>query len=124
MRNTTGLKKGNWVEGVSGNPKGRPPKTISAYLKEYGNAVSIDVKLTILTTSGKIIEKVIKVNSGSTNREWTTTINEAIAATMIQGALSGDLGMIKEVLARTEGSVKQDIAIDSNSTEKVTIKWQ
>jgi len=105
-------------KGVSGNPKGRPPKTVTEYLREYGEASSIDGKITITTTAGKVIEKVIKADVTSPDKERIMTINGAVGLTVLQGALSGDLGMIKEYLDRTEGKAKQEIKLESDNTNR------
>ncbi len=110
MANKQNLQpKPPWQKGVSGNPNGRPPKTITEYLREYGSATKIDATVKITKSDGKEYTKVIKLES-------KTTINELVGLTLIQAALAGDLGSQKELLDRTEGKAKQELKINSENT--------
>lgn len=109
MANKETLQPKPWKKGVSGNPKGRPVKTITEYLREYGAAKSINATIKITKSDGKEITKVIKLESA-------TTINELVGLTLIQQAIAGDLGSQKELLDRTEGKAKQELRIESENT--------
>ena len=110
MANNKNLEnRKSWKSGQSGNEKGRPPKTITEYLREYGSATKIDATVKITKSDGKEYTKVIKLESA-------TTINELVGLTLIQAALAGDLGSQKELLDRTEGKAKQELKINSENT--------
>jgi len=110
VANNENLKnRKSWKKGQSGNEKGRPVKTITEYLREYGSATKIDATVKITKSDGKEYTKVIKLESA-------TTINELVGLTLIQAALAGDLGSQKELLDRTEGKAKQELKINSENT--------
>ncbi|GAB3889939.1 hypothetical protein GCM10028803_00490 [Larkinella knui] len=90
--------------GQSGNPGGRPVGHITTFLKEFGNAS--DIEFTIIKTD---VEGTVKKSSSKLSTGDRQTINQAIAARLLQLALNGDLKAIKEVLNRTEGRVPQPI---------------
>ncbi len=82
-------------KGQSGNPNGRPKKTMTNILNELLNSNKIEIELTI---NGETKDIDITTKQG---------INTAIAAKLVEKALQGDLGAIKEINERTEGKVKE-----------------
>ncbi len=78
---------------------------ISGYLREYGDAHELNFIIELTTRSGQ--KKVIKADLKSDK-----TINQAVAAQLLQKALAGDLMSIKEVMDRTEGKSHQHIDLD------------
>lgn len=103
------IPENRWQQGISGNPKGRPPKTITEFLREYGNATRIDGTVNITDGKGKVYQKVIKLESDK-------TINELVSIALVEAALNGDLASQKELLDRTEGKAKQEYRIESENT--------
>ncbi|MGV3556923.1 DUF5681 domain-containing protein [Larkinella arboricola] len=102
MANNENLKP--FAKGQSGNPGGRPVGHITNFLNEFGN--SSDIEFTIIKTNskGEKSESTSRLSTGDRQ-----TINQAIAARLLQLALNGDLKAIREVLNRTEGRVPQPI---------------
>ena len=82
-------------KGEVANPNGRPKKTITTILQELLNSNKIEIELVI---NGETKDIDITTKEG---------INTAIAAKLIEKALQGDLGAIKEINDRTEGKVKE-----------------
>jgi hypothetical protein len=103
---TNGFKKGQ-----SGNPNGRPKKTMTNILNELLNSNKIEIELVI---NGETKDIDITTKQG---------INTAIAAKLIEKALQGDLGAIKEINDRTEGKAKeQDTTEIKEQPINITIK--
>lgn len=93
-----------FAEGQSGNVHGRPKGPITQFLREFGDADEL-VFTIIKTKDGKTSDPVVaKLSTGG-----TMSINQSIAARLLQLALSGDMKAIREVLNRTEGRVPQPI---------------
>lgn len=113
---TTHNEKTRFPTGVSGNPKGRPPKTITEFLREYGNATKIDGTINITDGKGKVYQKVIKIESDK-------TVNELVGISLLEAALNGDLASQKELLDRTEGKAKQEYKIETHQSEERIIEW-
>jgi hypothetical protein len=95
-----------WKPGQSGNPKGRPPKSITQVLAEIGDGTSIDGVLEIRDKEGKITRIVIDAESRKTRKGRIRTLKYMVGARLYQLALSGDLGAIKEINNRLDGAVK------------------
>ena len=93
--------KTQFKKGQVANPKGQPKKTMTTILQELLNSNKIEIELVI---NGETKDIDITTKEG---------INTAIAAKLIEKALQGDLGAIKEINDRTEGKVKeQDTVIN------------
>ncbi|MCX6217642.1 DUF5681 domain-containing protein [Spirosoma sp.] len=95
--------------GESRNPTGRPKGPITQFLREFGDATEIEFSITI-TKPGKdgAVEKSRSSASISTGQQ---TINQAVAARLLQMAMNGDIKAIREVLNRTEGRVPHPIVV-------------
>lgn len=88
---------------ISGNPNGRPPAPISKLLRELGEKSNIECEITYVDSNGeKVTQKIGTQAKGK-------SINHAIAAMMLDKALSGDIAFLKEVLNRQEGAPQQKI---------------
>lgn len=98
-----GREQSQFKPGQSGNPAGRPVGHITKFLREFGE--SIDLQFTIERTDAT----GAKTKASSHLSTSQQTINQAIAARLLQMALNGDIKAIKEVLNRTEGRVPQPI---------------
>lgn len=83
--------------------RGRKKKTVSDFLKEYGDGSKIEYEIT--TTDSKNKNKTIKgvIDGGQ------SSINELIAVTIIKNAIQGDNKSINTLLDRTEGKVAQNL---------------
>jgi len=102
-------KDTQFPKGVSGNPKGRPPKSITDFLREYGSATKIDGTVNITNGKGEVYQKVIKIESDK-------TVNEMVGISLLEAAINGDLASQKELLDRTEGKARQELKINSENT--------
>lgn len=113
-----------WEKGVSGNPKGRPPKTATAFMREFGDADLIDVSIRIRRSNGEEVIKRIDAETMKDKKGRTVTLNKVLAATMWQQAIAGDLASQKELLNRMEGAVGKESPEQENneSTDAETIK--
>lgn len=80
----------NFPKGVSGNPKGRPPKTITAIMRELGEGTLLDCKMRMLF-KGEIITKEIDFQSLENKRKYVATLNEIVATKVVQQAIAGDI---------------------------------
>lgn len=80
--------------------KGRPKKSVSDWLKEYGEAEEINFKI-VVSKNGEE-----KVQQGAIKSE--TSINNLIAVTILKNAIQGDSKAISTLLDRTEGKVPQN----------------
>lgn len=111
MANNENLKPQPFKDGFDPrrNIKGRPPKSITDFLREYGNATKIDGTVNITKANGEVYQKVIKLESDK-------SVNELVGISLIEAAISGDLASQKELLDRTEGKAKQELRIESENT--------
>lgn len=114
------INKGKeFPKGVSGNPKGRPPKTATEFMREFGESELIDVSIRVRKSNGEEVIKRIDAETMKDKKGRTVTLNKVLAATMWQQAIAGDLATQKELLNRTEGVVSKEN--DSlNDTNKLT----
>lgn len=83
--------------------RGRKGKTVSEFLKEYGNGNRIEFEITSYDSKNKKKTVKGKIESGE------ASINELIAVTIIKNALNGDNKSISTLLDRTEGKVAQNV---------------
>jgi len=81
-------------KGVSGNPKGRPPKTINAIMRELGEGTLLDCKYRFLH-NGEIITRSIDFESLENKRKYKATINEIVGSQVIKQAIAGDVASQK-----------------------------
>lgn len=111
MEDTVGYgqppKETQFGPGNNANPNGRPKGPITQFLREYGDAA--ELRLEIETVNSKGEKKVQKAELTTGGQQ---TINQAIAARLLQMALGGDMKAIREVLNRTEGRVSQPISLN------------
>lgn len=83
-----------WKSGESGNPKGRPPKTINAIMRELGEGTLLDCKYRFLH-NGEIITRSIDFESLENKRKYKATINEIVGSQVIKQAIAGDVASQK-----------------------------
>jgi hypothetical protein len=103
-----GFEKGNKVgkQFTSENQpenRGRKGKTVSEFLREYGEGSRIEFEIVSYDSNNK--KKTVKGSIESKE----ATINELIAVTIIKNALNGDNKAITTLLDRTEGKVPQNL---------------
>ncbi|GAB4042622.1 DUF5681 domain-containing protein [Spirosoma litoris] len=101
--------------GHSGNPNGRPKGHITTFLQEFGNSDELVFTIT-KTSNGTKSESTARLSTNGTQ-----TINQAIAARLLQMALAGDIKAIKEILNRTEGRVPQPLNIGGQSANPMRV---
>ncbi|QMW06384.1 DUF5681 domain-containing protein [Spirosoma foliorum] len=102
--------------GQSGNPGGRPKGPITQFLRELGDSDELEITL-VKTKNGERGDPV--KSTLSTNGEQT--INQFIAARLLQMAMGGDIKAIKEVLNRTEGRVPQPIKLGGDANNPLGV---
>lgn len=109
-----------FLPGQSGNPTGRPKGPITQFLREFGSATQIRFTIEIdkVDRTGKP-EKSVSTATISTGEQ---TINQAIAARLLQMAMNGDIKAIREVLNRTEGRVPHPIAVSRSVDQGAELK--
>lgn len=98
--------------------RGRGGKTVSEFLKEYGE--------------GNRIEFEIKVFKGDSNKptiqkgsiESQTSINQLIATTIIKNAIQGNDKAMNTYLERTEGKVAQNLNLGGQEENYEPIKFK
>lgn len=90
MANKETLQPKPWKKGESGNPKGRPPKTITAIMRELGEGTLLDCKYRIWH-NGEIITRAIDFESLENKRKYKATINEIVGSQVIKQAIAGDV---------------------------------
>lgn len=103
-------------KGQSGNPatqfsstnqpknRGKKGKSISEFLREFGEAKSVEYEIKI-TKGGETKTKKGKIES-------ETTLNEVVATTLLTKAMTGDLRAVDIVLNRVEGKPTQKVEVD------------
>lgn len=110
MANDSNLKP--FPPGVSGNPAGRPKGPISQILRELGESSELTFSITKTDKEGKQTTATATLSTGEKQ-----SINEAIAAKLLQMAMNGDMKAIREVLNRTEGRPHQSITLNKGADE-------
>lgn len=93
---------------------GRKGKPVSQWLREYGEAKELEFEVIVTKTNGDQKRQKGKVESA-------TTLNQLLAVTMINKAVSGDLKALTAYLDRTEGKPVQ--AIEMKQTPVKTAKY-
>ena len=113
-------------KGKSGNPttqfssnnqpknRGRKGKSISEFLREFGEAKSVEYEIKV-TKGGET-----KIKKGKIESE--TTLNEVVATTLLSKAMNGDLRAINIVIDRNEGKPKQSVEVELPQFPDMTIK--
>lgn len=104
-----------WKKGQSGNPLGRPKKhscftDIARHLLE---SKKIDIAYTFPTKEGKLLTRHMHMESDK-------TMYHGLIAALIKEGLDGNIGAIKELIDRTEGSPKQ--IVENSGEMKLTIR--
>lgn len=102
---TTGIirdEQGRFIEGVSGNPDGRPPETIQ--------------------------DKIVKKATKELIAEYKEALGESlplIKPILIAKALEGDMSAIKEIHDRVMDKAKQstDITSDGEKIQPILVKF-
>jgi len=84
--------------------RGKKGKSISEFLREFGEAKSVEYKIKV-TKGGETKTKKGKIES-------ETTLNEVVATTLLSKAMNGDLRAINIVLDRIEGKPKQSLEVE------------
>ena len=114
QNNTNGFEKG-----VSGNPKGRPPKTITAIMRELGEGTLLDCKMRMMF-KGEIITKSIDFESLENKRKYVATINEIVASTVIKQAIAGDVASQKILIEAQNPIAAKEDGVESIQPPSVT----
>ncbi len=98
--------------------RGRKGKTVSEFLKEYGdgNRIEFEIKVYKGGSSKPTIQK------GSIESE--TSINQLIATTIIKNAIQGDNKAMTTYLERTEGKVAQNLNLGGQEENHQPIKFK
>lgn len=115
MANEQNLQpKPPWKKGESGNPKGRPPKTINAIMRELGEGTLLDCKYRF-EHKGEIIERSISFESIDNKRKYKAAINEVVASQVIKQAIAGDI-QSQKLLIESQSTDSAD-----NTPQQITI---
>ena len=80
-----------WKPGQSGNPKGRPPLVLSDVIRRRLQSSAAT------SQRGKDLAEKLTMDSD------TATLGDVLMEAVIELALAGDLGAIKEILDRVDG---------------------
>lgn len=83
------------------------PKSITNYLKDFGESKSISFHIEMTNTAGAT--SILKGKLAGKGKNGT--INQIIATQLLAKAVKGDLRAIQELLDRTEGKPKQAIEL-------------
>ena len=94
--------------------RGRKAKTVSEFLKEYGEGNKIEFEIKVFKDG----LKKPKVQKGTIESE--TSINELMAVTIIKNAIQGDNKAMTTYLERTEGRVTQNLKHSGDPDNPVT----
>lgn len=81
--------------------KGRKGKSVSEFLKEFGEGNKVEFEITVHKDGKK------KTQKGCIQSQ--TTINELIAVTLINNVIKGDGKALSTYLERTEGKLQQNL---------------
>lgn len=98
--------------------RGRKGKTVSEFLKEYGEGNRIEYEIKIYKDNSKRPT----IQKGSIESE--TTINQLIATTIIKSAIQGNDKALNTYLERTEGKVAQNLNLGSQDDTIEPIKFK
>lgn len=115
QNNTNGFEKG-----VSGNPKGRPPKTITAIMRELGEGTLLDCKYRFLH-NGEIITRSIDFESLENKRKYKATINEIVGSQVVKQAIAGDVQSQKMLIEAQNPTVAANDKIESIQPPNITV---
>ena len=94
--------------------RGRKAKTVSEFLKEYGEGNKIEFEIKVYKDG----LKKPKVQKGTIESE--TSINELMAVTIIKNAIQGNDRAMTTYLERTEGRVTQNLKHSGDPDNPVT----
>lgn len=95
---------------------GRKSKSVSEFLKEYGESNEVEFEITLIKDGKK------KVQKGSIKSK--ASINQLIAITIAKNAIQGDNKAITTFLDRTEGKVAQKVNHGGQEDNPIEIKNQ
>ena len=110
-----GNKEGNrFTSDNQPENRGRKAKTVSEFLKEYGEGNKIEFEIKVYKDG----LKKPKVQKGTIESE--TSINELMAVTIIKNAIQGDNKAMTTYLERTEGRVTQNLKHSGDPDNPVT----
>lgn len=96
---------------------GRKGKTVSEFLKEFGENKKIEFEIKLFKDD---LEKPYKVKKGKVESE--STINEVLAITLINKAISGDGKAMDTYLDRTEGKVSQNLNLGGQEDNPIQVE--
>ena len=101
--------KTSFKKGVSGNPKGRPPKDrcVSNLVQAFGKSKSVKVCYTVYDPDGTTSKEQFKLNSDS-------SLLHALVARLYSEALSGNMIAAKEIIDRIDGKAPQSMDLTSD----------
>ncbi|WP_020603239.1 hypothetical protein [Spirosoma spitsbergense] len=95
---------------------GRKSGPITQFLREYGDVSELKFTIEKVNKDGEFSVTTTQLSTGSSQ-----TINQAIAARLLQQALNGDIKAIKEILNRTEGRVPQPIRLGDKDGNPLSV---
>ncbi|WNI34686.1 hypothetical protein [Chryseobacterium sp. SG20098] len=95
---------------------GRKSKSVTEFLKEYGDSNEVTFEITVVKDGKK------KVQKGSIKS--AASINQLIAITITKNAIQGDNKAITTFLDRTEGKVAQKVNHGGQEDNPIEIKNQ
>jgi len=90
-------------KGKSGNPKGRPPKTITEYLRIFGESREIKTSVVVVDNKGEERTIVVNLKSSGDPRKVRPVFNEILAGVLWAQAISGDPSAQRTILERLDG---------------------
>jgi hypothetical protein len=108
MANEKNLKPFRDGDDARRNTTGANSKTVTKYLKEFGESRRISFNIKLTNNDGRVntIKGVLE------GQGKNCSINQIIATQLLSKAVKGDLRAIQEILDRTEGKPKQSIGLD------------
>jgi len=98
--------------------KGRKAKSVSEFLREYGDGNKIEFEIKVFKGNSK----KPTIQKGSIESE--ASVNQLIAITIMKSAIQGDSKAISTFLDRTEGKVPQNVNLggQAENSEPMTFK--
>lgn len=99
------------------NTKSGPPEKFLAHTFKKGRSKHPDSGnrgKQLRTVLKELLQARIKINDPLEKVERVMTVNEAVALSLVQRALHGNLAAIKLIFERLEGLPKQQIELDSH----------
>lgn len=117
MSNGKSLIKPRWKPGESGNPKGRPKKTLN-HLKDLGYRKQevIDTMEVMLAMTIEDLRHILADNG-------STILQRTVAASLVKALPKGDLFAIETIMNRTYGRPTETLDSNVNFVKPLIIDW-